>query len=364
MLEERQSSTVVNQYVWSIAYVNTPVLRDDNSTGGSYGKTSSGLGRRIYVQTDANDNVTALTNTSGVVQQRFDYTPYGIMTVIDGTTNWSTTTDSYSWAYTFQGERYDATVGMLHFGAREYSPSLGRWVQKDAEEYVDGMNLYKFVDATPVDATDPTGFKCKCGTKDCGCDNKPSPPAGRVPGTEARELNVPPNQPNGVTLSIDEAIRQMDPPDTMKNTVRDMVNTGCVGLCRVYIGPDAIIGANPEGLPNAHAFRNRDDAQKRVCPCGYRPFVFAIQGQWRNGEPQPDKNGEVPVNSIDISTGVFNYITAFQNGLYAWMTGDARSGGKVIVSRRPLTPNNMYPHEIWVSTCLSNKFELTSPKSP
>jgi hypothetical protein len=45
---------VINQYVWSLAYVNALVLRDDNSSTGSYGKTSSGLGRRIYVQQDAN----------------------------------------------------------------------------------------------------------------------------------------------------------------------------------------------------------------------------------------------------------------------------------------------------------------------
>ena len=48
------------------------MLRDDNT---AYGKSLSGLGRPIYVQEDANNNVTALTNTSGTVQQRLDYTP-------------------------------------------------------------------------------------------------------------------------------------------------------------------------------------------------------------------------------------------------------------------------------------------------
>jgi RHS repeat-associated protein len=157
VLEERQGSAVTNQYVWSLAYVNALILRDDNSTGGSYGKSSSGLGRRLYVQQDANFNVTTLTDTSGVVKQRFDYTPYGVMTVIDGTTNWSTTTDSYSWVYTFQGGRVDATVGMSHFGKREYSSSLGRWTEQDPASYINGANLYQFGLSAPVLYADPSG---------------------------------------------------------------------------------------------------------------------------------------------------------------------------------------------------------------
>jgi RHS repeat-associated protein len=161
VLEERQSGTVTNQYVWSLAYINALVLRDDDSTGGSYGKSSSGLGRRLYVQQDADYNVTALTNTSAAVQQRFVYTPYGIMTVIDGTTNWSTTTDAYSWVYTFQGGRLDATSGMIHFGAREYSPTLGRWLQQDPAEYIDGANAYQFEISSPIGQLDPTGLSSK-----------------------------------------------------------------------------------------------------------------------------------------------------------------------------------------------------------
>jgi len=156
-LEERQSSTT-DQYVWGLAYVNSLVLRDDNSSSGSYGKSSSGLGRRIYVQHDADYNVTALTDTSGNVLQRFVYTPYGIMTVIGSTSAWSTTTDAYSWFYTFQGGRYDATTGMIHFGARDYSPTLARWLSRDPKGFIDGANLYGFELAHTINYVDPTGF--------------------------------------------------------------------------------------------------------------------------------------------------------------------------------------------------------------
>src|SRR6185437_6183400 len=101
VLEERQGSTVTAQNVWGIGYVNQLVLRDDNSTNGSLGKTSSGLGERLYVQQDANYNVTALVNTSGTVLQRYIYTPYGVQTVLSP--SWATTTDGYNWRTTFQG---------------------------------------------------------------------------------------------------------------------------------------------------------------------------------------------------------------------------------------------------------------------
>src|SRR5258708_24398544 len=46
------------QYVWGLGYVDDLVLRDDSSTSGSLGASSSGLGERLYVQQDANFNVT------------------------------------------------------------------------------------------------------------------------------------------------------------------------------------------------------------------------------------------------------------------------------------------------------------------
>src|SRR5581483_8416944 len=59
LIEERQpnvSSGASTQYLWSLAYVNAMVLRDDNSTSGNLGISGSGLGRRLYAQQDANWN--------------------------------------------------------------------------------------------------------------------------------------------------------------------------------------------------------------------------------------------------------------------------------------------------------------------
>lgn len=80
-IEDRQGSAVTTQYVWGLGPIQNLVLRDDNSVSGSLGKTGSGLGERIFAQHDVNFNVTALTDASGNVLERWVYTPYGMSAV-------------------------------------------------------------------------------------------------------------------------------------------------------------------------------------------------------------------------------------------------------------------------------------------
>ena len=146
---------MVDQYVWSIAYVNDMVLRDedadDSSSTGNLGKTSSGLEQRLYAQTDANYNVTALIDTSGAVVERYIYDPYGTVSIlnVDGT---SRGTSSYGWGYLYQGGRLESGTDLYAFGARDYDAGVGRWIERDPTGYPDGMDQYAF-DPTGLDPT-------------------------------------------------------------------------------------------------------------------------------------------------------------------------------------------------------------------
>jgi RHS repeat-associated protein len=52
----------------------------------------------------------------------------------------------------------ESATGLYAFLFRTYSPSLGRWLQRDPEEYVDGVNLYEYVHGDPLSYVDPLGL--------------------------------------------------------------------------------------------------------------------------------------------------------------------------------------------------------------
>jgi RHS repeat-associated protein len=90
--------------------------------------------------------------------ERYDYDPYGQATVL--TAGWlPQATSAYNWVYLFQGGRYDTATGLYHFGARDLSPTLGRWVQVDPEGFLAGdLNLYRLEENNAIDFIDPTGL--------------------------------------------------------------------------------------------------------------------------------------------------------------------------------------------------------------
>jgi uncharacterized delta-60 repeat protein/RHS repeat-associated protein len=119
-------------------------------------KVSSSLEERLYAQTDANHDVTSVSDVFGAVKERFAYDPYGAATTLNA--GFGTTSDTLSWKYLHQGGRYDSIAGMYSFRHRDFSVSLGRWVEQDPARYVDGSSLYEYVQSRPLGAVDPAGL--------------------------------------------------------------------------------------------------------------------------------------------------------------------------------------------------------------
>jgi hypothetical protein len=69
LLEEDVSGCMQDQYVWSPVFIDAMIERDTPT-------------QRLYGEQDADWNVTALVDSSGNVQERYIYDPYGAVTIL------------------------------------------------------------------------------------------------------------------------------------------------------------------------------------------------------------------------------------------------------------------------------------------
>jgi RHS repeat-associated protein len=63
--------------------------------------------------------------------------------------------------YRYSTKEWDEKSGIYYFGARYYSPEIGRWTQRDPAGTVDGLNLYTHVWNSPVNTLDPWGRRAR-----------------------------------------------------------------------------------------------------------------------------------------------------------------------------------------------------------
>ncbi len=157
VLEERADGMPSGQYLWDIRYIDAPVLRWRDADA----NPATGLEETLYYASDANMNVTVLVDAStGTVQERYMYDPYGQATVLDA--NWGLDADGLSDVANnilYCGYGLDAETGLYPSRLRSgYHPTLGVWVQRDPACYVDGMNLYQYVGSEPTNRADPQGL--------------------------------------------------------------------------------------------------------------------------------------------------------------------------------------------------------------
>jgi RHS repeat-associated protein len=152
VLEERVSGNANLSYAWSPVYVDAMIARDrDTDANGS-------LDERLYAMQDANFNVTGLLSTSRTVLERDLYDSYGSPSYYDASYS-SLSNSAYAWNYLHQDLRWDAAVGNYNVRNREYSPTLGRWLQIDPIGFAAGdVNLYRNVGNSPLRFVDPLGL--------------------------------------------------------------------------------------------------------------------------------------------------------------------------------------------------------------
>ena len=108
-------------------------------------------GTRSY-HFDQVGSTVALTDDSGAVTGRLEYTAYGVTSHTSGTVD---TKFRYNGQY---GVQTDLTTGLLQMRARWYSPGLGRFLSEDPAGFSGGMNWYVYADGNPISLSDPFGL--------------------------------------------------------------------------------------------------------------------------------------------------------------------------------------------------------------
>ncbi len=133
------------QYVYA-SYVDEPILKD--------GTFKSGTGI-VYYSRNQQYSITALTQSSGSVVERYSYSAYGDLTIYNAFET-PIANSAYANTFTYTGRRFDFETEIYHFRARMYDAKLGRFVGRDPLGYVDGMSLYRGYFA--INGTDSLGL--------------------------------------------------------------------------------------------------------------------------------------------------------------------------------------------------------------
>lgn len=67
----------------------------------------------------------------------------------------------------YTGQKWIPDIGLYDYKVRDYSPTLGRFMQTDPVGYKSDLDLYTYVGDDPTDKTDPTGKVATCYSDGC-----------------------------------------------------------------------------------------------------------------------------------------------------------------------------------------------------
>ena len=155
--------------------VAAQLVRDGNISGILSRTTAAGASFYGY---DGNGNVTLLTDASGADVAHYRYDAWGQTLEAVG----SRASEN---PYRFSTKEVHAASGLIDFGLRFYSPSMGRCINRDPLEEEGGVNLYAMVGNSPVNGVDDYGldpypcthpnFNGSAGACSSGSAPKPTP---------------------------------------------------------------------------------------------------------------------------------------------------------------------------------------------
>lgn len=104
-----------------------------------------------FIHSDHLNTPQVVTNTNQQVVWMGDYEPFGKLAQ-----NQTNSIELYS---RFPGQYLDGETGLYYNYFRDYDPSIGRYIESDPIGLNGGINTYAYVEANPVNYSDPIGDK-------------------------------------------------------------------------------------------------------------------------------------------------------------------------------------------------------------
>ncbi len=140
------NNQIVSQFVYG-----------DSQTSPAY-MIHAGVAYRIFSDDHGSPRL-VIDSGTGKIAERIDYDEFG---------NVINDTNPGFQPFGFAGGLYDQDTKIVRFGARDYDPTIGRWLAKDPALFGGGdTNLYGYVLNDPVNLIDPSGLE------PCPCKNSP-----------------------------------------------------------------------------------------------------------------------------------------------------------------------------------------------
>ncbi len=106
-------------------------------------------GSNYFYTRDHLGSIRELTDSSGVIQARYSYDPYGRRTKLSG---------SMAADFGFTGDYWHAPSHLALSLYRGYNADLGRWISRDPVAERGGINLYEYVGSDPSNSIDELGL--------------------------------------------------------------------------------------------------------------------------------------------------------------------------------------------------------------
>jgi RHS repeat-associated protein len=119
----------------------------------------------LYVH-DGTGNPTVLVTSRSYRAFAYSYDPYGVPTLTEDSGGNGTSQNPY----TFKNGVQERTAGWIHYGARWYDPTTGRFTQQDTMDAPldpHNANRYSYAGGDPVNNSDPQGLAAQDYVQAC-----------------------------------------------------------------------------------------------------------------------------------------------------------------------------------------------------